>query len=83
MIRKVEIEPLEGVSDRTNEPGGTHLLSAVITGRCGNGTVLGSRNASRLVEELYAGDLHVQLCVQNKAGMFSGRRPTRVKAETL
>ena len=45
--------------------------------------VLGSRNASRLVEELYAGEPHVQLCVQNKAGMFSGRRPTRVKAETL
>ena len=73
MIRKVEIEPLEGVSDRTNEPGGTHLLSAVITGRCGNGTVLGSRNASRLVEELYAGDPHVQFCEGVAPRKWQGR----------
>ena len=62
MTRKVEIKPLEGVSGRTNELGGTQLLSAVVTRRCENGTVLGSRNARRSVEEPCAGEPHARFC---------------------
>jgi len=57
-----EGKPLEGVGGRTNELGGTQLLSAEVTGRCGNGTVLGSRNARRSVEEPCAGEPHARFC---------------------
>jgi len=57
-----EMRPLEGVGDRTNEHGETQLLSTEVTRGCGNGIVFSSRNASRLVDEPYAGDLLVRFC---------------------